>query len=253
MSSQCQKWDPKQYAANARYVAELGMPVVDLLAPRPGERILDLGCGDGVLTLEIARHDCAVVGVDSSSEMVAAARLSGIDAYRMDGTRLEFDREFDAVFTNAALHWIREPETVIAGVWRALQPGGRFVGEFGGSGNVATIISAIETALGRRSISAECPWFFPTPEQYASLLAAAGFVVASIELIPRPTRLPGDVRGWIETFAKHYILSVPEPERDGFVSEVVEALRDRIMDEEGEWFADYKRLRFSAGKPRAAA
>ena len=253
MSSEIQSWDPEQYQANACYVAELGKPVLGLLAPKPGERILDLGCGDGALTLEMARLGCDVVGVDSSEEMVAAARSSGITAYCMDGAALRFAGEFDAVFSNATLHWINAPEAVISGVWRALRPGGRFVGEFGGSGNVETIIGAIEAALAKRGVTVGCPWFFPKPEEYNALLEEAGFLVRTIELFPRPTQLPGDVRGWLETFAQHYISAVPEAGREGLISDVVEVLRDSISDEEGNWFADYVRLRFSAEKPRAAA
>ena len=253
MSSYIQSWDPKQYQANAGYVAELGKAVLDLLAPKRGERVLDLGCGDGALTREIARLDCDVIGVDSSEEMVEAARSCGIEAYVGDGAALRFVDEFDAVFSNATLHWISPPEAVISGVWRALWPGGRFVGEFGGSGNVATIISTIEAVLARRCVMVACPWFFPTPADYATLLKKAGFVVHDIELFPRPTPLPGDVRGWLETFAQHYLHAVPEPEREALISEVVDVLRGSITDKEGNWFADYVRLRFRAEKPRSAA
>jgi SAM-dependent methyltransferase len=200
MSSQTQTWDPKQYQARAGYVAELGKPVLELLAPRSGNRVLDLGCGDGVLSLEIARRGCDVVGIDASREMVDAARGAGVDAQVGNGAALSFEAEFDAVFSNAALHWMKPPEAVIAGVWRALKPGGRFVGEFGGSGNVATIISAIEAALSRRGIQVPNPWFFPTPQEYKRLLAKAGFKVHSIELFRRPTRLPGGVRVWLRPF-----------------------------------------------------
>jgi trans-aconitate methyltransferase len=125
-----QQWDPKQYAEHARFVSELGMPVVELLSPQPGERILDLGCGDGILTIKLGERGCEVVGVDSSPAMVAAARSLGANAHVIDGHRLPFVGEFDAVFSNAALHWMRHPEEVISSVWRALKPSGRFVGEF---------------------------------------------------------------------------------------------------------------------------
>jgi trans-aconitate methyltransferase len=253
MSSENQNWDPKQYAANARFVAELGRPVLDLLAPKSGERILDLGCGDGALSLELARYGCDVVGVDSSERMVEAARSSGVEARYMDGAALQFSGEFDAVFSNATLHWIKAPEAVISGVWRALRPGGRFVAEFGGRGNVSTILDAIEDALGRRGVSVACPWFFPTQEEYVALLERAGFVVGTIELFPRPTQLPGDVSGWLKTFAQHHIQSVPESQRESLITEIVDDLRDRLCDAEGNWIADYMRLRFRAEKPRAAA
>jgi len=253
MSSQIQSWDPRRYQANAPYVTELGRAALDLLSPRSGERILDLGCGDGALALELACLGCEVVGVDASEEMVTAARSSGVEAHLMDGAVLQFVDEFDAVFSNATLHWINPPEAVITGILRALRPGGRFVGEFGGSGNVATIVGAIEAVLAKRGVTIVCPWFFPKPEEYSVLLRTAGFVVRTIDLFPRPTQLPGNVRGWLETFAQHYIHAVPESEREGLISEVIEELRDSIMDGEGNWIADYVRLRFRADKPCAAA
>ena len=135
-----QTWNPDQYARNAGFVPALGLPVVELLDPQPGERILDLGCGDGVLTEKLASLGCQVVGVDSSAAQVAAAQARGLDARVVDAHELPFEAEFDAVFSNAALHWMRQPEAVIAGVWRALEPGGRFVGELGGAGNIAPVL-----------------------------------------------------------------------------------------------------------------
>lgn len=229
------------------------MPVVDLLAPRPGERILDLGCGDGALTAKLAALGCKVVGVDASPEMVAAAQSRGLDARVMDGNALRFDTEFDAVFSNAALHWMKIPEAVVAGVWRALKPGGRFVGEFGGHGNVTAIVTAIERALSARGLRVANPWFFPRPEEYRRVLESHGFSVQSSALFPRPTPLPGDVGAWLETFAQVYTSSLPESERKGFIAEVVEDLRPLLCDDGGSWTADYVRLRFSASKSNAAA
>ncbi len=139
-----QHWEAQRYARNARFVADLGQPVVELLAPLPGERILDLGCGDGPLTRKLVELGCSVVGVDAGPDMIRAAREMGLDAHVVDGHELAFAREFDAVFSNAALHWMkRDPQAVIAGVARALRPGGRFVGEMGGHGNVAAIVTAL--------------------------------------------------------------------------------------------------------------
>ena len=147
-----QTWDPEGYAKNARFVSDLGGPVVELLAPRAGERVLDLGCGDGALTAKLAAMGCEVVGVDSSAQQIAAARALGLDARVVDCQNLAFDSEFDAVFSNAALHWMKRPDDVIAGVWRALKPGGRFVAEFGGFGCVVKIRTALIAALNRRGI-----------------------------------------------------------------------------------------------------
>lgn len=251
-SSNTQNWNPEQYGKNARFVSDLGMPVVELLLPKAGERILDLGCGDGALSIKLVELGCQVVGVDSSPEMIGAAKSLGLDAHVMDGRSLSFDNEFDAVFTNAALHWMKEPERAIAGVWRALKAGGRFVGEFGGFGNVAAMVTALEAALSARGRAAPNPWYFPRPEEYRELLKACGFEVKTINLIPRPTLLPGDVGGWLETFAQSFTSVLPMAERQGFIAEVVETLRPVLCDAYGNWKADYVRLRFAAMKPTAA-
>jgi SAM-dependent methyltransferase len=246
-----QTWDPERYARNARFVSDLGAPVVELLASRAGERILDLGCGDGALTAELAARGCVVVGVDGSAAQVAAARARGLDARVADAERLAFDAEFDAVFSNAALHWMKDADAVIAGVRRALHPGGRFVAEMGGDGCVARIVGALAAALRRRGIdpAAVHPWYFPTVDDYGARLARGGFVVESIALIPRPTPLPGDVTGWLETFAGSFSAAVPPADRATFLAEVQDALRPELCDAEGRWTADYVRLRFRATRP----
>ena len=251
MSTQ-QTWDPERYARNARFVSDLGMPVVELLAPKPGEHILDLGCGDGALTEKLVAMGCTVVGVDGSAPQIAAARARGLDCRVMDGEHLRFDNEFDAVFSNAALHWMQRADAVIAGVWRALKPGGRFVAECGGHGCVATIERALVAALDRRGIDGArvSPWYFPTTEDYGARLRAQGFRVDSIALIQRPTPLPGDITGWLETFAESFTAVLPGAARAAFIEEVREAVRPSLCDAAGNWTADYVRLRFAATKPR---
>ena len=244
-------WNPHHYAKHARFVSELGRPVVEWLLPRKGERILDLGCGDGSLTRTLLGFGCDVVGVDASPKMIQVAKSLGLKAEVMDGQKLLYDHEFDAVFSNAALHWMKKPEKVIAGVWCALKPGGRFVGELGGYGNVSSIVSALESALASRGFTVSCPWFFPQPEEYKMLLKRSGFTVERMVLFPRPTPLPGDVRGWLETFARPYTSVLPVIERRDLISEVMEALRPILFDREQHWVADYVRLRFSATKPRS--
>jgi trans-aconitate methyltransferase len=249
-----QTWDPERYARNARFVSDLGAPVVELLAPRPGERILDVGCGDGVLTERLAALGCEVIGVDGSAAQVAAARARGVDARVVDGQALDFAAEFDAVFSNAALHWMKRADAVIDGVWRALRPGGRFVAEFGGHGCVRTIETALLAALERRGLDARnaSPWYFPTDTEYRGRLERRGFRVDWIALIPRPTPLPGDVTGWLETFAESFTALVPVAERPAFVAEVREVLRPALADAAGNWTADYVRLRVAAVKPESA-
>jgi trans-aconitate methyltransferase len=246
-----QCWNPERYAEQAGFVAELGLPVVGLLAPRPGERILDLGCGDGALTEKLVAAGCQVVGVDASAEQVAAARARGLDAHVADANTLHFDSEFDAVFSNAALHWMKQPRDVIAGVQRALRPGGRFVGEFGGHGNVAAIQTALLRALSERGIDgrAHHPWYFPTDDDYRSELEAEGLEVETIALIPRPTPLPTSMGDWLEIFAGPFMAELPEDERPGFLAEVCEMLRPALCDSRGRWTADYVRLRFAARVP----
>ncbi len=241
-------WDPHLYARNARFVSDLGMPVVALLDPRPGERILDLGCGDGVLTEKLAAFGCEVVGVDASQAQVEAARARGLDARVLDGEALPFEAEFDAVFSNAALHWMKNPGAVVEGVRRALRAGGRFVAECGGRGNVSRIRAAISEMLRRRGRDAETvnPWYFPSAEEYRRLLEAHGFEVKEMTLFPRPTPLPGDVLEWLETFAGGFSSAVPETERSSFLVEVREALRPDLCDAQGLWTVDYVRLRFAA-------
>jgi trans-aconitate methyltransferase len=246
-----QTWDPDSYARNARFVSDLATAVVELLGPRTGERILDLGCGDGVLTAKLAAMGCRVLGVDASAAQVRAAGDRGLEARVMDGERLDFDSEFDAVFSNAALHWMRRPDHVIAGVWRALKPGGRFVAEMGGSGNVAKIKAALLNALARRGIEGNKldPWYFPTVEDYSARLAAAGFIVEHAVLVPRPTALPGDLSAWLESFAQNFTAALPPTDRAAFIEEVRRSLQPQLCDKQGRWRADYVRLRFRAVKP----
>jgi len=244
-----QTWDPDRYARNARFVSDLGAPVVELLAPSPGERILDLGCGDGVLTAKLAAMGCDVIGVDASEAQAQATRKLGVQARVVDAEQLPFDVEFDAVFSNAALHWMRNPDAVIDGVWRALRPGGRFVAEMGGVGCVEKIKRALVEALDRRGLDGKAanPWYFPTVEDYSARLAKRGFTLSYIALIPRPTPLPGDVTAWLETFAQNFTATLPPGERPAYLTEVQEVLRPQLCAQ-GQWTADYVRLRFSASK-----
>lgn len=244
-----QTWNAAQYAENGRFVADLAGGVIALLDPKPGERILDLGCGDGALTRKIASYGAEVVGVDGSASLAAAARSQGLDARVMNAEALEFEGEFDGVFSNAALHWMRDQDAVLRGVRRALKPGGRFVAEMGGHGNIAAIRVALLAVLGRwglESSELDCN-YFPTPASYTARLQRHGFDVPYIELIPRPTALPANgMRGWLKTFRQGVLEQLPEGEREQAVDECARLLAPALRDEDGNWTADYVRLRFMA-------
>ena len=243
-----QDWQAARYAATAHFVPALGAAVLDLLAPKTGERILDLGCGDGALTGKLLAAGAEVVAVDAAPDMVAAACAKGIDARVMAGQSLAFEREFDAVFSNAALHWMRPPEAVLAGVRRALKPGGRFVAEMGGHGNTAAIMVEIGAVLGRRGLDAQrlSPWYFPSAAAYRGKLEEAGFSVTEIVIHPRPTVLASGLDAWLDNFFDDFFAPLAESDRDAARGEMTELLRPVLVDETGTWIADYVRLRFRA-------
>jgi trans-aconitate methyltransferase len=246
-----QEWNAHQYSQQGRFVADLAGGVFNLLAPRPKERILDLGCGDGALTAKIAATGAEVVGVDSSPSMVKAAQALGLDAQVVNGEELPFEAEFDAVFSNAALHWVRNQGAMLTGVYRALKPGGRFVAEMGGFGNIAAIRVALAGVLRQWKLDAYTMEnnFFPSDSQYRSRLESAGFLVDEIALIQRPTKLPeSGMRGWLETFRRGLLEQLPAEHRERAVEETVALLKPVLHTQEGGWTADYVRLRFHARK-----
>lgn len=241
-----QTWSPSDYQSNAGFVPVLGASILAQLAAKPGERILDLGCGDGVLTQQLVEAGASVIGVDASEPMVAAAVARGLDARVVDARHLAFDVEFDAVFSNAVLHWIPEADAVLAGVRRALRPGGRFVAEFGGHTNVAAIVVALRAVFAKHGLVFDSPWYYPSPAAYRERLEANGFDVVDIRLVPRPTPLPTDMAGWLRTFTKTQFASVGPDLAARMEAEVVELLRPALCDERGQWTADYVRLQVQA-------
>lgn len=243
-----QNWNADVYARNARFVSDLGQPALELLAAQPGERILDLGCGDGALTARLGEI-ATVVGVDASEDMIAAARARGLDARVVDAQQLDFCEEFDGVFTNAALHWMLRTDDVLLGVARSLRPGGRFVGEFGGHGCVAAICTAIHAVLSHRGVAYSLPWYFPTKDDFRARLERQGFRVSYIELIPRPTPLAAGIEGWLETFAQPFLGALEKADRKAAIGEIADLLRPSLCDSAGNWTADYMRIRFAAVKP----
>ena len=247
-----QTWDAKAYEKNGAFVHQLAGDVLRWLLPRKGEKILDLGCGDGQLTARIAAKGADVSGVDASPEMVAAARSRGVGSTVAQAEKLPFGNgEFDAVFSNAALHWVRGQDEMMAEVNRVLRKRGRFVAEMGGQGNIAAIRMALIAILEKYGFQGreDNVNYYPSPDAYKRRLEKHGFRVRRMELIPRPTPLPeSGMRGWLETFRKGVLDSLPADQREVVLRETEELLAQALRDEDGKWVADYVRLRFVAIK-----
>jgi SAM-dependent methyltransferase len=253
------RWCPADYARNAAFVPSLGAAALGLLAPEPGEIILDLGCGDGALTALIEQAGAKVIGLDASPEMVEAARARGIDAYVADAQALDLDQaaqrfgQFDAAFSNAALHWMLDPVAVATGVLGMLKPGGRFVGEMGGEGNLVTLRTALREELAMRgyAIPAEDPQWYAGIDEFTRVYAQAGFERIEARLIPRETDLAHGVQPWVLTFRSGFleVAGVPRTEHLAVAEAVERRVAHKLQRPDGSWFADYVRLRFTMRKP----
>lgn len=254
------KWAVATYDSAFGYVSAHGAPLVDLLDPEPGERVIDLGCGTGAFAAAIAERGAEVLGIDGSPEMIAQASADNPQLSFAVGDAHDFSisEPYDAVASNGALHWMtRDPDAVIGAVHAALRPGGRFVAELGGAGNCAELIAAMQTAWRVFGLAEpELPWYFPTPAEYATRLEDGGFTVRLLEYFDRPTRMtegPNGAADWVRVFAASALKDVPP--------ELVEPLLTRINDlaapalrRESGWVADYVRLRFAAvRKPDGSA
>ena len=245
-----QTWDPQTYEKNGAFVHGLAGGVLEWLAAQSGERILDLGCGDGQLTERVAATGARVIGLDSSAHMAAAARARGIDVAEGSAEQLPFETQgFDAVFSNAALHWVRDQDAMMGEVHRVLKPGGRFVAEMGGHGNIAAIRVALIATVARHGFDGreDNVNYYPTPDEYTRRLERHGFTVEQMARIPRPTPLAkGGMSEWIRTFRRGVLETMPEVIRDRVVDEATALLAPVLRDDEGNWTADYVRLRFVA-------
>lgn len=243
-------WNADRYVTNAAFVSDYGVAVADLLGDIKGQVVLDLGCGDGRLTLQLAERGAHVFGIDASESMIESARAKGLSAMVMDALDMDLTEVYHSVFTNATLHWIPDHPKLAENVFRSLKPGGQFVGEFGGMGNVAAINTGIRGVLAKNGYSWEGkkPVTYPSVRKFHEILADVGFEVPYIELIPRPTPLPTGIRGWLETFGKPFLEEVPESDHSKMIDEIEELLAPALRDEYGNWTADYIRLRFKAVK-----
>ena len=246
-------WNAELYEARHGFVWQFGQGVFELLAPQRGERILDLGCGTGQLTEKIAVSGANVLGLDSSPEMIAQARQNypKLQFVLQDAAAMTFSDEFDAVFSNAALHWMLDAERVAQGMARALRAGGRLIAELGGKGNIARIESALRDVLPRH-YGANVPrsrTFFPSVGEYSAILESHGLEVRMAELFDRPTPLEGadGMENWLRQFSWYHFEVLEKGARERALAEVVEALRPSLFGENG-WWADYRRLRVVAVK-----
>jgi trans-aconitate methyltransferase len=245
MSQTC--WDANLYENKHSFVWQYGESLIELLSPQKGEYILDLGCGTGQLTQQIAATNAEVIGLDYASSMIEQAQKNYPDLKFTvaDARNFEFSQPFDAIFSNAALHWIKEPAAVIKCIWQALKPGGRFVAEFGGKGNVQAIVEALESTIQ----IIHNPWYFPSIAEYTSLLEEQGFCVTYATLFERPTPLEGEagMANWIQMFGSHLRSEVPPEQQVEVVRDLEHHLRSNLY-RDGVWFADYKRIRVVAIK-----
>ena len=239
------QWNAADYARVGGFVPELGQAALDLLDPQPGEHILDVGCGDGSLTLKIKEMGAEVVGIDNSLSMVAAAKSKGLDARLMDAAQLKFGEAFDAAFSNATLHWVLDKERAARAIWFALKPGGRFAGEMGGAGNLARLRETLDDVLVERGFGPPtyASNWYPTPEEFTAVYEQAGFKDMEARLIDRPTELEHGVAAWVTTFRAGWLdrAGVPHQER--------QSIADAVAERVGSNIADYVRLRFIMRKP----
>ncbi|MBG9455701.1 methyltransferase type 11 [Lysinibacillus sphaericus] len=248
------KWNAHLYDQKHDFVSKFGGSLVDLLAPQINERVLDVGCGTGDLAHEIATHGAHVQGIDASHDMIIAAqqKYPDITFHTLDATALHLTNQFEAVFSNAALHWMKHPDAIIKNIYSALKQGGRFIAEMGGHGNIASIVWALQKSMEEYKlpyIEEYFPWYFPTLEEYQSKLEGAGFTVDMISLYERPTPLQGEdgLRNWLVMFSTNMLQHLSETEKEQIYAKCEQLLKPMLYQNH-QWVADYRRLRFVAIK-----
>jgi trans-aconitate 2-methyltransferase len=249
------RWNADLYEDQHSFVWEYGNDLINLLSPQPQEKILDLGCGTGQLTDQIATTGAEVVGIDNSAAMIAKAQENypHIEFRVADATNFSFNESFDAIFSNAVLHWVKPPEAAVKCMKKALKPGGRLVVEFGGKGNVNQIVEAIFTELKKYNYQGELvanPWYFPSISEYTTLLEKHNFEVNFATLFSRPTKLDeGDagLRNWLDMFASNLLSKFSAEEKAEIIKNIERKLKESLY-QKGNWIADYKRIRILAVK-----
>ncbi len=247
-------WNASLYEDKHAFVWQYGEALLELLSPQPGERILDLGCGTGQLTQKIAETGAIVAGIDQSNEMIEKAKNNypQLEFAVADARDFQVKEPFDVVFSNAALHWIPQADAVIHCIWQTLKPGGRFVAEFGGKGNVKAIVDALNNVLkeiGYADADKMNPWYFPSIGEYSTKLEKQGFDVTYAVLFDRPTPLEGEagIGNWLKMFASNFISGLSPEEQINVIKEVEQRLQP-ILYRDGTWYADYRRIRVVAIK-----
>jgi trans-aconitate methyltransferase len=246
-----QPWNPSDYQNRHAYVFEFGADLLGLLNAQPGERILDLGCGTGQLAGAIAQTGARVIGLDLAVEMLAQARVNfpAVEFIQGDASNFSLPEPVDAIFSNAALHWVPDDDGVGRSVARALKPGGRFVAELGGHGNIQPIVEALHSVLGP---DVPLPWHYPTIGEYSTVLERHGLEIRQAWLFDRPTPVEGEdgMENWLAVYVRTPVAGIP-PER---VAQIFKAISDVLRPacyRDGVWTLPYRRLRLMAIKPRA--
>jgi 2-isopropylmalate synthase len=243
------KWDAKRYEKSANFVSRYGVALIERLDPKHGEKILDLGCGDGSVAKEIEMFGAKVIGVDLSYSMVERTREKGIEAYVRSAKEIDFESEFDAVFSNAVLHWVKEPKIVARKIYEALKPNGRFVAEFGGEGNVSKLLEIITKTANDDSRFEKFvnEWYFPNCQEYGAILKSVGFDIKICQLVPREAEI-GHIKEWMELFLNSYLDKLSTQDRELFKERVAQNAKNSLFSKEKGWRADYVRIIVEAYK-----